>query len=187
MTEPTKRPRTSVYDYSDKSVPQAGYATIAYGVIALATGLFALLQYFLYHRPGTGGFISHDFVAQQYLQHTPFVTAVALVFSIIIAAISGVLAFSIFRRSRVAIVAMIVFVVALQLYTWFVARSTAGMLVTMVVVAFLFAAPKGCFRIMRSVSSMPPKRSNQSMKPTAGRCAARLKDERSEWDERRRR
>ena len=130
MTEPTKRPRTSVYDYSDKSVPQAGYATIAYGVIALATGLFALLQYFLYHRPGTGGFISHDFVAQQYLQHTPFVTAVALVFSIIIAAISGVLAFSIFRRSRVAIVAMIVFVVALQLYTWFVARSTAGMLVT---------------------------------------------------------
>ncbi len=107
MTEPTKRPTTSVYDYSDKSVPQAGYAAIAYGVIALVTGLFALLQYFLYHRPGTGGFISHDFVAQQYLQHTPFVTAVALVFSIIIAAISGVLAFGIFRRSRVAIASLV--------------------------------------------------------------------------------
>jgi hypothetical protein len=44
MTEQTKRPTTSVYDYSDKSVPQAGYAAIAYGVIALVTGLFALLQ-----------------------------------------------------------------------------------------------------------------------------------------------
>jgi len=146
MIEPTKRPTTSVYDYSDKSVPQAGYAAIAYGVIALVTGLFALLQYFLYHRPGTGGFISHDFVAQQYLQHTPFVTAVALVFSIIIAAISGVLAFSIFRRSRVAIVAMIVFVVALQLYTWFVARSIAGTLVTIVVVAFLLRGARRMFQ-----------------------------------------
>jgi hypothetical protein len=64
MIEPTKRPTTSVYDYSDKSVPQAGYAAIAYAVIALVTGLFALLLYFLSHRPGTGGFISHDFVAQ---------------------------------------------------------------------------------------------------------------------------
>jgi uncharacterized protein (TIGR02246 family) len=66
MTEPTQCPTTSVYDYSDKSVPQAGYAAIAYGVIALVTGLLALLQYFLYHRPGTAGFISHDFVAQEW-------------------------------------------------------------------------------------------------------------------------
>jgi hypothetical protein len=146
MTEPTKHPTTSVYDYSDKSVPQAGYAAIAYGVIALVTGLFALLQYFLYHRPGTGGFISHDFVSQQYLQHTPFVTAVALAFSIIIAAISGVLAFGIFRRSRVAIVAMVVFVVALQLYTWFVARSIAGTLVTIVVLAFLLRGARRMFQ-----------------------------------------
>jgi hypothetical protein len=146
MTEPTKHPTTSVYDYSDKSVPQAGYAAIAYGVIALVTGLFALLQYFLYHRPGTGGFISHDFVSQQYLQHTPFVTAVALAFSIIIAAISGVLAFGIFRRSRVAIVAMVVFVVALQLYTWFVARSIAGTLVTIVVLGFLLRGARRMFQ-----------------------------------------
>jgi hypothetical protein len=164
MIEPTKRPTTSVYDYSDKSVPQAGYAAIAYAVIALVTGLFALLLYFLYHRPGTGGFISHDFVAQQYLQHTPFVTAVALVFSIIIANISRVLAFGIFRRRRVAIVAMIVFVVALQLYTWFVARSIAGTLVTIVVVPFLLRGAEGCFRIMRSVSSIPPKRSKRGLK-----------------------
>ena len=146
MTEPAKRRTTSVYDYSDKSVAQTGYAAVAYGVIALVTGLFALLEYFLYHRPGTGGFISHDFVAQQYLQHTPFVTAVALVFSIIIAAISGLLSFGIFRRSRVAIEAMIVFVVALQLYTWFVARSIAGTLVIIVVVAFLLRGATRMFQ-----------------------------------------
>ena len=55
MTEPPEHQTTSLYDYTDKSVPQAGYAAITYGVISLVTGLFALLQYFLYHRPGTGG------------------------------------------------------------------------------------------------------------------------------------
>ena len=112
-----KEGSASLYDYSDKSVQHAGYAAIAYAVINLFTGLLAWLQYFLYHRPGTGGFISHDFVSQQYLQHTPFNTVVAVVFSVIIAAISGVLAFFIFRRSRFAVVAMLVFVIVLQLYT----------------------------------------------------------------------
>src|SRR5229473_7828565 len=107
MTEPTQRPTTSLYDYTDKSVPQAGYAAIAYGVISLVTGLFALLQYFLYHTPSQGGFLHREFANQQWLQHTPFVTAVTLVFSVIIAAFSGVLAFGIFRRSRLAIVVML--------------------------------------------------------------------------------
>src|ERR1700750_534312 len=109
-----KEDSASLYDYSDKSIPQAGYAAIAYAVIALFTGLLVWLQYFLYHRPGTGGFISHDFVSQQYLQHTPFVTAVAVALDAIIAVISGVLAFLIFRRSRFAVVAMLVFVAILQ-------------------------------------------------------------------------
>src|SRR5438270_7277876 len=115
----------SVYDYSDKSVQHAGYAAIAYAVISLFTGLLAWIQYFLYHRPGTGGFQGHDFLSQQYLQHTPLITAVAVVFSVIIAAVSGFLAFGIFRRSRFAIIAMLVFVIILQLYTWFVAYSVA--------------------------------------------------------------
>ena len=100
MTEPTERPTTSIYDYSDKSVQHAGYAAIAYAVINLFTGLLAWIQYFLYHRPGTGGFISHGFVSQQYLQHTPLITAITVVFSIIIAAISGVLAFRSTSSSR---------------------------------------------------------------------------------------
>src|SRR2546423_15168723 len=103
----------SLYDYSDKSIPHAGYAAIVYGVISLVTGLFALLQYFLYHTPGQGGFLYHDYANQQWLRHTPLVTAISVVFSVIIAAIFGVLAFGIFRRNRFSIVAMIFFVVIL--------------------------------------------------------------------------
>jgi hypothetical protein len=136
----------SLYDYSDKSISHAGYAAIAYAVITLFSGLLAWIQYFLYHRPGTGGFISHDFVSQQYLQHTPFITAVAVVFSVIIAAISGVLAVFIFRRSRFAVVGMLVFVIVLQVYTWFVAHSPAGTLVSIIVVGFLLRGARRIFQ-----------------------------------------
>jgi|GEM_PF-1669702 len=136
----------SLYDYSDKSVQHAGYAAIAYGAINLFTGLLELIQYFLYYRPGTGGVLSRDFASHQYLQHTPLITAVAVVSSVIIAAISGVLAFFIFRRSRFAIVAMAIFVVILQLYIWLATRSLAGTLVSVVVIAFLLRGARRMFQ-----------------------------------------
>jgi hypothetical protein len=141
-----KENSTSVYDYSDKSIPHAGYAAIAYAFVALFTGLLVWLQYFLYHRPGTGGFISHDFVSQQYLQHAPFITAVAVVLDVIIAAISGVLAFFIFRRSRFAVIAMLVFVTLLQLYTWLAVHSFAGTVVSIIVVGFLLRGARRIFQ-----------------------------------------
>jgi hypothetical protein len=141
-----KEKSESLYDYSDKSVQHAGYAAIAYAVISLFSGVLALIQYFIYHRPGTGGFITHGFVSQQYLQHTPLVTTVAAVFSVIIAAISGVLAFFIFRRSRFAVIAMLVVVVVLQLFTWFVAHSPAGTLVSIIVVGFLLRGARRIFQ-----------------------------------------
>jgi hypothetical protein len=141
-----KESSASLYDYSDKSVQHAGYAAIAYAVINLFTGLLAWLQYFLYHRSGTSGFISHDFVSQQYLQHTPFITAVAVVFSTIMAGISGLLACFIFRRSRFAVLTMLVFVVFLQLYTWLIAHSPAGTLVSIIVVAFLLRGARRIFQ-----------------------------------------
>ena len=146
MIDPPKRPTTSLYDYTDKSVPQAGKAAIAYGVISLATGLFALLQYFLYHTPGQGGFLYRDYANQQWLQHTPFITMISVAFSVIIAAISAALAFGIFRRSRFSIVAMLVFIVILQIYAWFVARSVAGTLVTLIVVGFLLRGARRMFQ-----------------------------------------
>src|SRR5439155_9872356 len=142
----SKEGSASLYDYSDKSIPQAGYAAIAYGVIGLFSAVLEWIQYFLYHRAGTGGFIGHEFLSQQYLQHTPFITAVAVVFSIIIAGISGVLAFFIFRRSRFAVVAMLIFVIVLQLYTWFVAHSPAGTLVSIIVVGFLLRGTRRIFQ-----------------------------------------
>lgn len=136
----------SVYDYSDKSVQHAGYAAIAYATINLFSGVLAWIQYFLYHRPGTGGLLNRDFASQQYLQHTPLITAIAIVFSVIIAAISGVLAFFIFRRRRFAVVAMLILVTLLQLYTWLIAHSPAGTLVSIVVVAFLLRGARRMFQ-----------------------------------------
>jgi hypothetical protein len=136
----------SLYDYSDKSVKHAGYAAIAYAAINLFTGVLAVIQYFIYHRPGTGGLISHEFVSQQYLQHTPLVTAISVGFSVIIAVISGVFAFFIFRHSRFAVVAMLVFVVVMQLFTWFVAHSPAGTLVSIIVVGFLLRGARRIFQ-----------------------------------------
>lgn len=141
-----KEESKSLYDYSDKSVQHAVYAAIAYSAISLFTGVLALIQYFLYHTPGKGSVLPDDFAAQQYLQHTPLVTAVSMAFSIIIAGISGVLAWFIFRRSRVAVVVMLVFVILLQLYGWLVAHSVAGTLVTIVVVAFLLRGAKRMFQ-----------------------------------------
>ena len=146
MTEPVDPPTTSLYDYTDKSVQHAGYAAIVYGVISLATGLFAVLQYFIYHTPGQAGLVNREFANQQWLQHTPLITAISVVFSVIMAAISGVFAFGIFRRSRFAVVGMLVFVIVLQLYTWFIARSVAGTLVTVMVVGFLLRGGRRIFQ-----------------------------------------
>jgi hypothetical protein len=136
----------SLYDYSDKSVQHAGYAAIAYGAINLFMGLLEWIRYFLYHRPGTGGILNRDFTSEQYLLHTPFMTAVAVIFSVLIAAISSILAILIFRRSRFAVIAMLVFVIVLQLFTWFVARSPAGTIVSIIVIGFLL---RGCRRIFQ--------------------------------------
>jgi hypothetical protein len=136
----------SVYDYSDKSVQHAGYAAIAYAAINLFSGVLAWVQYFLYHRTGTDGVLNRDFASQQYLQHTPLITALALAFSVILAVMSGVLAILIFRRSRFAVVAMLVLVAVLQLYTWFVAHSPAGTLVSIVVIGFLLRGARRIFQ-----------------------------------------
>lgn len=141
-----KEGSTSLYDYSDKSIPHAGYAAIVYGIVNLFTGLLAWIQFFLYHRPRTGGVMNRGFAAQQYLQHTPFITVVAVVFGAIIAAISGVLASFIFRRSRFAVVAMLALVILLQLYVWVVARSFSGTVVSIIVAGFLLRGARRIFQ-----------------------------------------
>jgi hypothetical protein len=102
MDYPQKEGSSSLYDYSDKSIPQAGYAAIVYAVIStLTTGLS-------WFRAPT----------------TPWLAVVVV--ALVIGAFFGSLAFGIFRKSRVAVVLMLVFVVGLQLYTWFVLHSVSG-------------------------------------------------------------
>lgn len=141
-----KEDSKSLYDYSDKSVQHAGYAALAYAAINLFSGVLVLIQYFIYHRPGTGGIISHEYVSQQYLQHTPLLTAVAMAFTIIVAVISGVLAFFIFRHSRFAVVAMLGVVILLQLFTWFIGHSVAGTLVSIIVTGFILRGARRIFQ-----------------------------------------
>ena len=93
-----------------------------------------------------GGFSTVILLHSSNLEHTPLITAAAVGFSVILAAVSGVLAFLIFRRNRFAVVAMLVLVIALQLYTWFVAHSLAGTLVSVVVVAFLLRGARRMFQ-----------------------------------------
>jgi hypothetical protein len=117
-----KRP---LYDYTDPRVRQAGYAAIVYGVISLAGVLLVLLKARLDAIPAS---------------------AVGLVaVGVIAASFSGVLAFGIFRRSKAAVLLMITLVVIPQLYTWFIARSVAGTLVSIVVTAFLLRGAKAIF------------------------------------------
>jgi hypothetical protein len=117
-----KEGSTSLYDYSDKSIPQAGYAAIAYAVIStLSTGL-------AWFRAPT----------------TPWLAIVIV--AVVVGVFFGALAFGIFRRSRVAVVIMVVFVVGLQLYTWFVMRSSSGTLLSIIVTGFLLRGARRIFQ-----------------------------------------
>jgi len=134
-----KEHKTSIYStFFDKEVPQAGYAAIAYAIIKLFSGLLGWIGFFDETTGGGGN--------QESFHHTPFVIAVAVGLSVIIAAIAGTLAFFIFRRSRFAVVAMLVLVILPQLYTWFVARSAAGSLPSIIIAAFLARGARRIFQ-----------------------------------------
>ena len=117
-----KEGSTSLYDYSDKSIPQAGYAAIVYAVIStLSTGLA------WFRAPAT-----------------PWIAIVIV--GLVIGLFFGALAFGIFQKSRVSVVIMLVFVVGLQLYTWFVMRSGSGTILSIVVTGFLLRGARRIFQ-----------------------------------------
>ena len=118
----SKEGSSSVYDYSDKSIPQAGYAAIVYAIIStLTTGLA------WFRAPST-----------------PWIAIVIV--ALIIGLFFGALAFGIFRKSRVAVILMLVFVVGLQLYTWFIMRSPSGSLLSIIVTGFLLRGARRIFQ-----------------------------------------
>jgi len=117
-----KEGSTSLYDYSDKSISHAGYAAVVYAVISTLTIGLAWFQ----------------------APSTPWL-AIVIVASII-ALFFGALAFGIFRKSRIAVVVMLVFVVGLQLYTWFIMRSPSGSLLSIIVTGFLLRGARRIFQ-----------------------------------------
>ena len=122
MDYPQKQGSSSLYDYSDKSIPQAGYAAIVYAVIStLTTGLS-------WFRAPT----------------TPWLALVVV--ALVIGAFFGGLAFGIFRKSRAAVVVMLVLVVGLQLYTWLILHSISGTLLSIVVTGFLLRGARRIFQ-----------------------------------------
>jgi len=69
---------------------------------------------------------------------------------------------------------MLVLVVVLQLYTWFIAHSPAGTLVSIIVVAFLLRGAWRMFQDYAEQKMEAGRGSNQAMQPTAGRRTASL-------------
>lgn len=121
MDHPTEG-SSSLYDYSDKSIQHAGYAAIVYAVVSmLSTGL-AWFQ----------------------APSTPWVALIVV--AVIIGLFFGALAFGIFKKSRVAVVTLLVLVVGLQLYTWLVMRSWSGTLLSIVVTGFLLRGARRIFQ-----------------------------------------
>ena len=122
MDYPQKQGSSSLYDYSDKSIPQAGYAAIVYAVVStVTTGLS-------WFRAPT----------------TPWLALVVV--ALVIGAFFGGLAFGIFRKSRAAVVVMLVLVVGLQLYTWLILHSISGTLLSIVVTGFLLRGARRIFQ-----------------------------------------
>ena len=115
---------TSLYDYSDKSVRHAAYAAIVYGALSVVSVVLAWLRVELdqARAPRTAWFV----------------------YAIIVAIASGILAVGIFRRSRLAIVFMLLVVIIPQLLVWFVTHSFSGTIVSVIVTGFLL---RGAARI----------------------------------------
>lgn len=126
MKDEPNRTSLSVYDYSDKSIQHAWIAVLAY----LGLRLFGTVMG----------------VLQQPAATVPFVVD-AVVNSVIL----GLLAFGIYRKSRVAVTLAIIGIVGAQLYIWIGLRSFSGTIVTVIVTGFLLRGAKRIFEHHREL------------------------------------
>ena len=118
--ENDERPRSlSVYDYSDKSIRHAWIAVLAYAGLRALSAIVGALQ-----QPTIAVWFAVDFA--------------------LVAVILGLLAFGIHRKSRIAVVLAILYVVGTQLYVWFAIGLISGTIVSVIVTGFLL---RGAVRI----------------------------------------
>ena len=126
MKDEPKPPSLSVYDYSDKSIQQAWIAVLAY----LGLGVF-----------GTVMGILQD----------PALTRVLVVDAAFDCVVLGFLAFGIYRKSRIAVMLALLWVVGAQLYIWIGLRSFSGTIVSVIVTGFLVRGAKRIFEHHREL------------------------------------
>jgi predicted branched-subunit amino acid permease len=109
----------SVYDYRDKSIQHAWIATLGYAAATTFGTFIAILQG------------ARDFLV---------IGTVVIQLMIIL-----FLAFWISRKSRVAAVLMLTYVIGLQLYVWLGMHSFSGTIVSVIVTGFLLRGTKRIF------------------------------------------
>ena len=123
--EDDERPRSlSVDDYSDKSIQHAGIAVLAYAALRSLSAIIGAVQ-----QPAMAVWFVIDL----------FIVGVVL----------GLLAFGIYKKSRIAVVLAILYIVGTQLYVWFGLGSATGTIVAVIVTGFLLRGAKRIFAFHR--------------------------------------
>ena len=115
------KPRSlSVYDYSDKSIQHAWIALLAYlGLRVFGTVIGVLQQ--------------------------PSSRVALMVDAVFDCVVLGALAFGVYRKSRVAVVLALLWVIGIQVYIWIGLRSFSGTIVSVIVTGFLARGAKRIF------------------------------------------
>lgn len=122
LDENDERPRSySVYDYSDKSIQHAWLAVLAYAGLRSLSAIIGSVQ-----QPTMAVWFAIDFG--------------------IAAIVLGLLAFGIYKRSRIAAVVAITLIAGTQLYIWLVLRSFSGTIVSVIVTGFLLRGTRRIFQ-----------------------------------------
>ena len=126
--EKDERPRSlSVYDYSDKSIQHAWIAVLAYAGLRALSAIIGGLQ-----QPAMAVWFVIDFA--------------------VVGLVLGLLAFGIYKKSRIAVVLGILYIAGTQLYVWFAMRSATGTVVAVIVTGFLLRGAKRIFEFHRERS-----------------------------------
>jgi hypothetical protein len=131
------KPSLSVYDYSDKSIQHAWIAVLAYLGLRVFGTVMGILQ-----QPASTVSLVGDAVFD--------------------CVVLGLLAFGIYRKSRIAVVLALLWVVGMQIYIWIGLRSFSGTIVSIIVTGFML---RGAKRIFEHHRELQESRAEQATPP----------------------
>jgi mannitol-specific phosphotransferase system IIBC component len=126
VNDDPQRKSLSVYDYSDKSIQHAWIAVLAYAGLRLFGTIMAALQ-------------------------QPDAMVAFILDAVFHTVILSLLAFGIYKKSRIAVALSLLFVVGTQLYIWIAMGSFSGTVVAVIVTGFLLRGAKRIFEHHREL------------------------------------